>query len=103
MFLSVGQTEHSSSPRLVNWILKSHTARRDIQAFCQKVNKHPLQVFDLQKKINKEKLKWRPNSKLLSKDFDPAEPSTCDLQMCSVLGRPAVNCVLQGGFNVQAK
>lgn len=46
---------------------KSHTARRDIQAFCQKVNKHPLKAFDLQTKINKGKLKWKPNLKLLMK------------------------------------
>lgn len=46
---------------------KSHTATWDIQAFCQKVNKHPLKAFDLRTKINKGKLKWRPNLKLRMK------------------------------------
>lgn len=77
-FPSVGQIEHSSRLRLVDQILRiphSQTGHSSILPESEQTSPRSLWFAE---KINKGKLKWRPNLKLWMWDCDPAEPSSSD-------------------------
>lgn len=99
MFPSVGQTEHSSSPRLVDWILRVPHSQAGHSSILPKGEQTSPQSLWFAEEINKGKLKWRPNLKRWTRDYNPAEPPTSRCVQCWTGLQWVVCCKL---LNVQA-